>query len=123
MENHFENEEDLNSLIIKDDIFSNKYIKSDILIYNRENLIDIVNINIENLICPICYYILDNPQSCSEGINSHSFCKKCIDLYLIINNGCPICKVSFEYKINNEINNLLNKLSFKCILIKKGVKK
>ena len=122
MENHLENEEELNSLKIKDNIFTSKYIKSDILFYNRENLIDNSNVNIENLICPICNFILDNPKSCSRRNNSHSFCQKCIDLYLKNNNACPICKVFFEYKTNNEVKNLLNKLSFKCMFNKEGCK-
>ena len=122
MENHSENEEDLNSLMIKDNIFASKYIKSDVLFYNRENLIDDLNVNIENLICPICYFILDNPKSCSRRNNSHSFCQKCIDLYLKNNNSCPICKDFFEYKTNHEIKNLLNKLSFKCMFNKEGCK-
>jgi len=122
MENHLENEEDLNSLMIKDNILTSKYIKFNTLFYNRENLIDNLNVNIENLICPICYFILDNPKSCSRRNNSHSFCKKCIDLYLKNNNSCPICKDFFEYKTNHEIKNLLNKLSFKCIFSKEGCK-
>ena len=122
MENHLENEEDLNSLMIKDNILTSKYIKFNTLFYNRENLIDNLNVNIENLICPICYFILDNPKSCSRRNNSHSFCQKCIDLYLKNNNSCPICKDFFEYKTNHEIKNLLNKLSFKCIFSQEGCK-
>ena len=55
-------------------------------------------------------YYLENPINCSD----HSFCKECIDKYLKENNKCPICKNNFEYKINNDIINLLNKLFFKC---------
>ena len=36
------------------------------------------------------------------------------------NNNCPTCKLYFEYKIKNEINDELNKLSFQCMFKNKG---
>ena len=103
------------------DLSFKKYIKkTSISVYKRENVIE--KDNIEDLICPICFYILKNPISCSNNKNSHSFCKECIDEYLKENNKCPICKLNFEYKINNELNNILNKLSFECLFKNKGCK-
>ena len=61
-------------------------------VYNNDNL---VNKN-EDLICPICFYILKYPINCSDKNNSHSFCKECIDIYLKESNKCPICKNNFE---------------------------
>ena len=66
-------------------------------VYNNDN---IINKN-EDLICPICFYILKYPINCSDKNNSHSFCKECIDIYLKESNKCPICKNNFEYKINS----------------------
>ena len=107
------------SLSIKD-LCDNKYIKYKQYssFYNKDDIFD--NTNIEDLICPICLNILINPINCSDKKNSHSFCKKCINKYLRDKNNCPICKLFFEYKINNEINTLLNKLSFKCIFKTEG---
>ena len=113
--------EDLNNQLTEYDLFFKKFIKRIIkLIYNKDNVIE--KDNIENLICPICFYILKDPISCSNNKNSHSFCKECIDQYLKENNKCPICKQNFEYKISNELNDSLKKLSFECLFKKEGCK-
>ena len=62
------------------------------------------------------------PISCSNNKNAHSFCKECIEQYLKENNKCPTCKLNFEYKINNELNDSLNKLTFECLFKKEGCK-
>ena len=63
------------------DLSFNKYIKRNpILFYNRDNAIE--KDNIEDFICPICFYVLKNPISCSSNKNAHSFYKECIDQYL-----------------------------------------
>ena len=93
---------------------------SNINIYDRENVIEKNNIDISNLICPICYYILKQPRFCSLNNNSHSFYKECIDKYLEINNKCPICKNNFENKSKNEIENELHKFVFKYLFFKEG---
>ena len=88
--------------------------------YDRENVIE-KDIDISNLICPICYNIFKQPRFCSSNNNSHSFCKECIDKCLEANNKCPICKNNFENKSKNEIENELHKLEFKCLFLKKDV--
>ena len=97
-----------------------KYIKKadEITFYNPDNLI--CKENKEDLICPICFFVLKNPISCSDKKNSHSFCKDCIDEYLKENNYCPTCKLNFEYKTNNELINKLDKFSFNCLFNNEG---
>ena len=72
--------EDLNNQLTEYDLSSNKYIKiNPKLLYNKDNVIE--KDNIEDLICPICFYVLKDPISCSNKKNAHSFCKVCIDQY------------------------------------------
>ena len=105
--------EELNISQNEDDINFKKHIKTnEITLYNIDNLIETENK--EDFICPICFFVLNNPKSCSDKNNSHSFCKKCIDNYLKENKKCPTCKSIFEYKIKHELNNELNKLKFQC---------
>ena len=95
--------ENYNSQSTQFDLSFEKYIKrSPISIFSKDNVIG--KDNIEDLICPICFYVLKNPISCSSNKNAHSFCKECIDHYLNENDNdkCPICKIKFEYKIKNE---------------------
>ena len=112
--------EDEKSFQTEGDIYFKKYtIKiNQMEYYSQDNLID--KKNNEDLICPICYYILKEPKNCSVNKNSHSFCKKCIDKYLENKDKCPTCKLNFEYKINNEIYNKLNKLLFECVFKNEG---
>ena len=113
--------EDINNQSTQFDSSFNKYIKRiPKLFYNRDNVIETEKI--EDLICPFCFYLSKNPISCSSNKKVHSFCKDCIDQYLKENNKCPTCKLNFEYKINNELNDLLNKLSFECLFKKEGCK-
>ena len=108
--------ENLDVLLNEYNIDKIKYLNciSNANYYNRENVIE-KDIDISNLICPICYYILKQPRFCSLNKNSHSFCKECIDKYLETNNNCPMCKNNFENKNKNEIENELDKLEFKCL--------
>ena len=111
--------EDEKSFQTEDDIYFKKYIKiNQIEYYSPDNLID--KKNNEDLICPICYCILKEPINCSVNKNSHSFCKRCIDKYLENKDKCPACEINFEYKINNEIYNKLNKLLFECVFKNEG---
>ena len=66
-------------------LYFKKYIKqNEIKLYRQEDLID--QENIDNLICPICFCILNEPKCCSDKKNSHSFCKNCINECLKNNN-------------------------------------
>ena len=102
MENIKESKEDFNLSLNENEAYFKKYIKiNKIALYSFDDLV--YKENKEDLICPICFYILNNPVSCSDKNNSHSFCKECIDNYLKENNKCPTCKLNFQYKENNEI--------------------
>ena len=116
--------EDLDFLLNEYNIDKNKHLNriSNTNYYDRENIIQ-KDIDISDLICPICYNILKQPRFCSSNNNSHSFCKECIDGYLKGNNKCPICKNNFENKSKNEIENELHKLEFKCLFYKEGCNK
>ena len=116
--------ENLNFILNEYNIDKDKYLNSisNANYYNRENVVE-KDIDISNLICPICYYILKDPRFCSSNNNSHSFCKECIDKYLETKNNCPLCKNIFENKIKDEIENKLHKLEFKCLFFKEGCTK
>ena len=47
--------------------------KEKIEFYSQDNLIDIKDA--EDLICPICLFVLKDPISCSDKENGHSFYK------------------------------------------------
>ena len=49
-------------------------------IYLEENVINKDN-KFLDLICPICYNVLNDPKCCSSKKNYHYFCKQCIDAY------------------------------------------
>ena len=115
--------EAFNNSIPEQDIFK-KYAKHyQILFYDRENLIQKANTG--DFECPICLNVLKDPMSCSDNKNSHSFCKECIEKYIHENNNntCPTCKQIFQNKINNDINESLNKLSFNCYYKNEGCNK
>jgi hypothetical protein len=114
--------ENFYSLSDEYNFYFNKYIKhiNQILFYSQENLID--KEKNEELKCPICLDILKGPISCSDKKNLHSFCKECIDNFLKNNKRCPMCKLIFEYKINNDIYASINKLLFNCAFKNEGCK-
>ena len=116
-------ENDLNYLLEKYHINKDNYISSniDIFSYNSNNVVE--NQNIIDLICPICFNLLKYPISCSSNNICHTFCKECIDKYLIEKKTCPICKQNFEYKENIEIEKILKKINFKCLFQKEGCTK
>ena len=124
MENKSSKEdENLSTLLEKYNIDMNQYIISDIGFYNRDNVVNNDNNdNLIDLICPICLNILNNPVCCSSNIHSHNFCNLCINKYLYDHNRCPICKNIFEYQVNDNIDILLEQLSFKCMFYKRGCK-
>ena len=115
------NEEDEinNHLLNECSVENNNYflLIDNISFYDKKFVVDNYN---NDLICQICFNILNNPIKCSSKNNSHSFCKECIDKYLEKYNCCPICKNKFEYKISNENIKKLNTLNFKCIFQNEG---
>ena len=114
--------ESSNILSNENEQYFEKYIKPyRIMLHSIDDLID--KDKIEDLICPICLLILRNPINCSDKINSHSFCKECIDEFLKEKNKCPICKLIFEYKTNNIIIDKLNTLLFHCMFKNEGCNK
>ena len=114
--------ESSNILSNENEQYFEKYIKPyQIMLHSIDDLID--KDKIEDLICPICLLILRNPINCSDKINSHSFCKECIDEFLKEKNKCPICKLIFEYKTNNIIIDKLNTLLFHCMFKNEGCNK
>ena len=121
-ESQSKNNDELLKLLNIHHIDKNKYIISTLPdFYEPDNLVE--NYISFDKICPICLNILVNPINCSLNKNSHSFCKKCIDINLQKSNKCPICKKFFEYKINKDIENLLNDLYFKCSFYREGCNK
>ena len=91
--------ENLDFLLNEYNIDKDKYLNyiSNIY-YNRENVIE-KEIDISNLICPKCYYILKQPRFCSSNNNSHSFCKECIDIYLESIINVQYVKIYLKIKI------------------------
>ena len=92
--------DNLDFLLNEYNIDKDKYIKyiSNINYYDRENVIE-KDIDISNLICPICYYILKQPRFCSLNNNSHSFCKECIDQSLEKNINVQYVKIILKIEV------------------------
>ena len=122
MDYQYNQKDNLNDLINKYNIQKKEFTLPPLYIdsYNQDNVIQ--NINYD-LICPICINIIKDPKSCSLNCISHSFCKNCIDIYLVNNDKCPICKNQFGYKDNPGVLKSLNKLSFRCMFHKEGCNK
>ena len=110
-----------NSWIEKNKNFEQYIHPYEIKSYCIDNLID--KEKAKDLICPICLQLLVNPINCSEEINSHSFCKECIDKYLKEKNKCPICQLNFKYIISHKTIDELNSLYFQCVFEKEGCNK
>ena len=104
---------------IEKNIYFKNFVKRNVVnFYKPEDLIS--DTNVENIICPICYFVLNEPINCSDNKNSHYFCKECIDIFLKESNKCPTCKQNFEYKINEKLKTELKELSFKCMFKNEG---
>ena len=118
MEDLKETEKNINPNILGQDF--KLYFKSiaQINYYDQNNLIN--KENVEDLLCPICFYIYNSPESCSDKNNSHTFCKDYINNYLKDKNNSPICKLNFEHKIKKEIYNKLDKCQFQCAYKNEG---
>ena len=88
----------------KDNLIKKYIKKARISLYDRNNLVDKENIDI--IICPICYFVLKQPISCSDKINSHSFCKTCIDKFLqLVNIELVFC----TFNVLNSLKSNLDK--------------
>ena len=112
---------EFNDLLKKNNINKTKYINpvSNILYFNIDDLVESKK-NIDILSCPICLNILKDPVSCNSTEKSHSFYKRCILKSLKTNDKCPICKQNFEFRTNNKLKLLLQKLKFKCKYAEEG---
>lgn len=69
----------------------------------KENLIENPEaINLQNLLCPICFEIYFNPVS--ENKNNHTFCSNCIQKHFkYIGKFCPLCKTELNEEENEEL--------------------
>ncbi len=68
----------------------------------------------EELICSICWNILNDPQQCKNG---HSFCKLCIEDAITKREACPTCNVPLTVdKLSFSLlsRNLIQGLKVKC---------
>ena len=114
--------EDLNFLLSQDDFYKKYFKPYQFEFYDVDNVIK--DENYEDFICPICLFILNNPLNCSKQKKSHSFCKNCIEKYnQNKDNKCPVCKILFQFEINNDKIQELNKLSFQCSFKNEGCNK
>lgn len=65
----------------------------------------------QNLKCPICLSIPDDP--CESSCCGHLFCSHCIENIKFLN--CPICRsANADYKENSFVKNLISTLLTKC---------
>lgn len=73
----------------------------------------------EELLCPICKLVLENP---SHTPCDHYFCHKCIEHWLSINAVCPVDReplTTASLRLPDRLmSNLLGKLEIKCDLRK-----
>lgn len=80
---------------------------------------DELYININNLICPICCEIFNNPYNCKNC--EKTICENCLQKHRksSVDSGntlyCPYCKENNDYYKNEEILKLLSKKIFFCI--------
>ena len=74
---------------------------------------------IEELICPICEYLVWDAKMCK--VCEKSYCKVCINKWLLKSTGkCPNrCKYE-TIELSRTIKNLLNKVQIKCLNNEKG---
>lgn len=70
----------------------------------------------EELICPICSYILEDPVQSPEC--EHAFCNMCINQWLRHQSTCPIDRTPIQSNqlkpVPRILKNLLSKLKLKC---------
>ena len=66
----------------------------------------------DSILCPICLNIIIDPKRCM--ICKKAFCAKCLDQWTIYSPKCPIKCNNSNYQIDQEKNEQLSKLKFKC---------
>jgi len=81
--------------------------------YMNEGLID------DELKCSVCHHPFESPVS--TDICGHTFCKKCIETWLLEQQTCPCCRrrvllSNFNPVSTRVVLNLLNRLHVQCIL-------
>ncbi|CAF3577265.1 unnamed protein product [Rotaria sp. Silwood1] len=77
---------------------------------DEKRVVTDTNMLLENVICPICYYILWKPIAC--GSCKNLLCRKCSDKN---SNLCPFCRVTFqEQSPESNILSLLYNLRIRC---------
>eukprot|EP01038_Epipyxis_sp_PR26KG_P008955 gene8955-12076_t len=69
----------------------------------------------DNLLCPICYQVMNDPVQCLSG---HSFCRGCFNYALERKATCPTCRVELnktQLVSNLFARNLIGDLVMHCI--------
>jgi hypothetical protein len=69
----------------------------------------------EQLSCPICMEVVDQPRACRDG---HLFCKSCIEEWLQRNRGCPANRANMELRdlvVPPLIRELTGRLLVACV--------
>ncbi|CAD8078026.1 unnamed protein product [Paramecium sonneborni] len=104
---------------IIDKIQYQKQVDDPLLIIERIQNPDAVQLFIEEVKCPICYDILFDPKCCSEC--EQAFCEKCLKKWIDQNQVsplCPCCRVNITKKRQKIppklLIALLNKLQLTC---------
>ena len=80
--------------------------------FNVSFLIDKSDLT-EDLVCPICLGIFNDPVGCPCPTGLHIFCKLCIGGWT--SNSCPTCRSSFDYTLQvHSVKNMVSKLQRIC---------
>ena len=67
-----------------------------------------------NLVCHICFFVLCDPVTCSNG---HAFCRDCLQMAMTIRKQCPYCNVELvpgSITSNVVVRNLINEARVFC---------
>jgi len=67
-----------------------------------------------NLVCTICHEVLEAPRCCQQG---HSYCMKCIEMWLTDNDSCPIGRRHLTTKMlttQRALQGIIGSLRLRC---------